>query len=112
MSILEQLSSLSNYYLGDLAIALCNLAAVFLMDNALDKAKEYTDKALECFNHLSDGEMYHISSVYNVIGDIYFMEQDNRNTLVAYEEAMGWISRYYGKNFEYQKIAEKVQCLI
>jgi len=111
INILEQSPSHVNYYMGDMAVTLCNLAAVYLMENALDKAKEYTDKALACFSHLSHGEMYHISSVYNMIGDIYRMEQDNRNALKAYKQAMEWINRYYGKNFEYQKLENKVKCL-
>ncbi len=90
-------------------VTYANLAASYVREGELPKAKEASENSLAVFHDNDLKEDYHYSAALSVAGDVSFAETDYEKAITYYEQAMLALKRHVGITHAYFRILSNLQ---
>ncbi len=108
LQIVENLREESDEFAGDLAVTYVNLASAKYLKKEWQHAEKYCTRALEEYDSVPENQQNHKAAAYNLLGDIYRVRSCPEQAKAYYRNALEWTERFFGKNYEYQRLEEKI----
>ena len=93
------------------AVTYHNLASVYFLENDDEQAEAWCKKAIEAYDTVDEDMRGHLGSVYNTLGTMAHRRGEKEKARGYYELAKTWLFRFFGENYEYQKVEEKLALL-
>lgn len=111
LGIIRELREKNAEYAADLAVTYTNLASVYYYEQDPEKAINFCNKALTEYDVIPEQRQSHRGAVYNLLGDICRNQGKTEKAKNHYQTALAWTEKYFGRNYEYRRLQEKIDCL-
>lgn len=93
------------------AIALTNLATLYMCQGKNVEATEYLKQAIGVYASLPEECRIHLAAAYNTMGDLQVKQGERKAAKEAYISAKDLTKQFYGKNTEYAIACKKLAML-
>ena len=108
LAVLDAAAAEGENIYAEQAVTYNNLASACFLKGDDAGTEDFCRRAIGAYEKVEEDWRGHMGSVYNTLGSAAQRQGRKEEALKYYELAKKWLFRFFGKNYEYRKVEEKI----